>query len=88
VSHKNQSKSAGSFSYFLIHLTLTDTLKTCSFPEVDAWQVCLKLKENGILAKNTHGDIIRFAPPLTIKENQVREAAQLIIETMYSFVDW
>lgn len=55
---------------------------------MDAWQVCLKLKENGILAKNTHGDIIRFAPPLTIKENQVREAAQLIIETMYGFVDW
>ncbi|KAI6192247.1 Ornithine--oxo-acid aminotransferase [Aphelenchoides bicaudatus] len=57
-------------------------------PRVDAWQVCLKLKENGILAKNTHGDIIRFAPPLTIAENQVREASQLIIETMHSFVNW
>jgi len=57
-------------------------------PKVDAWQVCLKLKENGILAKNTHDDIIRFAPPLTIKENQIREAAQLIIETMYSFEKW
>ncbi|CAD5216280.1 unnamed protein product [Bursaphelenchus okinawaensis] len=40
--------------------------------KVDAWQVCLKLKENGLLAKNTHGDIIRFAPPLCINEEQVR----------------
>jgi len=52
---------------------------------VDAWQVCLKLRDNGLLAKNTHGHIIRFAPPLTIKEEQVREAASIIVETLRGF---
>jgi len=53
-------------------------------PKLDAWKVCLKLKENGLLAKNTHGDIIRFAPPLVINENQIREAAQIITDTIKS----
>jgi len=34
------------------------------FQAINAWDVCLKLKENGLLAKNTHKQIIRFAPPL------------------------
>ncbi|CAI5445046.1 unnamed protein product [Caenorhabditis angaria] len=51
----------------------------------DAWQVCLKLKENGLLAKNTHGDIIRFAPPLCINKQQVEEAADIIIKTITDF---
>jgi len=54
-------------------------------PKIDAWKVCLKLMENGVLAKNTHGDIIRFAPPLVINESQIREAAQIIGDTMQSF---
>ena len=54
-------------------------------PEVDAWKVCLKLKENGLLAKNTHGDIIRFAPPLVINRNEVEQAAEIISKTIHSF---
>lgn len=56
------------------------------FPEVDAWKVCLKLKENGLLAKNTHGDIIRFAPPLVITEPEIKQAANIIKETVQSFM--
>ncbi|XP_039488176.1 ornithine aminotransferase, mitochondrial [Drosophila santomea] len=50
----------------------------------DAWQVCLKLKENGLLAKPTHGDIIRFAPPLIINETQMRESIDIIKKTILS----
>ncbi|XP_016959549.1 ornithine aminotransferase, mitochondrial isoform X1 [Drosophila biarmipes] len=50
----------------------------------DAWQVCLKLKENGLLAKPTHGDIIRFAPPLVINESQMRESIDIIKNTILS----
>ncbi|KAH8360332.1 hypothetical protein KR200_002051 [Drosophila serrata] len=50
----------------------------------DAWQVCLKLKENGLLAKPTHGDIIRFAPPLVITESQMRESIDIIKGTILS----
>lgn len=52
----------------------------------DAWEVCLKLKENGLLAKPTHGDIIRFAPPLVINEEQIDECITIIKKTLYSFV--
>jgi len=50
----------------------------------DAWQVCLKLMENGLLAKPTHGDIIRFAPPLIITENQLMECVDIIRRTILS----
>ncbi|KAH8350416.1 hypothetical protein KR067_012924 [Drosophila pandora] len=50
----------------------------------DAWKVCLKLKENGLLAKPTHGDIIRFAPPLVINESQMRESIEIIKKTILS----
>lgn len=43
-----------------------------------AWDVCLKMKENGLLAKPTHDHIIRFAPPLIITEDQIREAVGII----------
>ncbi|KAK0419822.1 hypothetical protein QR680_014344 [Steinernema hermaphroditum] len=55
-------------------------------PKVNAWEVCLKLKENGLLAKNTHGDIIRFAPPLCINEHEINDAADIIIKTVQSFI--
>lgn len=48
-------------------------------PNPDAsWDICLRLKENGLLAKPTHGDKIRFAPPLVINEAQVKEAVAII----------
>lgn len=49
---------------------------------INAWDVCLKLKENGLLAKPTHGDIIRFAPPLVITEDQLGECINIIRRTI------
>lgn len=43
-----------------------------------AWKLCLELKENGLLAKPTHGDKIRFAPPLIIAEEQITESVEII----------
>lgn len=43
-----------------------------------AWKICLRMKDYGLLAKPTHGDKIRFAPPLVINEAQVREAISII----------
>ena len=51
----------------------------------DAWDVCLALKENGLLAKPTHGDIIRFAPPLIITEVQLRDCIRIIKETIAAY---
>jgi ornithine--oxo-acid transaminase len=51
----------------------------------EAWDVCLAMKENGVIAKPTHGHIIRFAPPLVITEIQLREAIGLIKETFKIF---
>lgn len=47
-----------------------------------AWDICVKLKENGLLAKPTHGNIIRFAPPLTITEEQLHECCDIIERTI------
>jgi len=52
-------------------------------PESDtAWKFCLKLKENGLLAKPTHGNIIRFAPPLVITEEQLLECCDIIEQSL------
>jgi ornithine--oxo-acid transaminase len=51
---------------------------------ISAWEVCLKLAENGLLAKPTHGDIIRFAPPLVITKEQILECAAIIRKTIES----
>ena len=51
----------------------------------EAWDVCLKLRDNGLLAKPTHGDIIRFAPPLVITEEQLMECVEIIKQTIRSF---
>ena len=47
-----------------------------------AWELCLALKENGLLAKPTHGDKIRFAPPLCITAKQVHECVEIIKKSM------
>ncbi|MEM1137621.1 MAG: ornithine--oxo-acid transaminase [Bacteroidota bacterium] len=47
-----------------------------------AWELCIKLKENGLLAKPTHGNIIRFAPPLVISEEQLHECCDIIERTV------
>jgi ornithine--oxo-acid transaminase len=50
-----------------------------------AWDVCVALKENGLLAKPTHEHIIRFAPPLVITEDQIMESVDIIKKTIASF---
>ena len=51
----------------------------------EAWDVCLKMKELGVLAKPTHGHIIRFAPPLVITETELRDAIERIKKAIASF---
>ncbi len=50
-----------------------------------AWRLCMKLKENGLLAKPTHGDKIRFAPPLVITAEQIKECAGIIEKSLAVF---
>ena len=50
-----------------------------------AWNICLKLRDNGLLAKPTHGNIIRFAPPLVMSDDQLIECVNIIINTLRSF---
>ena len=50
-----------------------------------AWDICMKLKENGLLAKPTHGNIIRFAPPLVMNEEQLLECVEIITKTLKEF---
>ena len=52
---------------------------------VEAWDVCVKLRDNGLLAKPTHDTIIRFAPPLIMTDEQLEEALNIITSTLESF---
>jgi ornithine--oxo-acid transaminase len=51
-----------------------------------AWDICVSLKENGLLAKPTHGNIIRLAPPLVMTEEQMHECCDIIERTITTFV--
>lgn len=50
-----------------------------------AWNICLKLAENGLLAKPTHGNIIRFAPPLVMNEEELIDCVRIITSTLKEF---
>ena len=50
-----------------------------------AWNICMALRENGLLAKPTHGNIIRFAPPLVMNEEQLLDCISIIIKTLKQF---
>ncbi|MBL4669276.1 MAG: ornithine--oxo-acid transaminase [Flavobacteriales bacterium] len=50
-----------------------------------AWDICMKLRDNGLLAKPTHGNIIRFAPPLVMTEEQLMECVAIITKTISEF---
>ena len=50
-----------------------------------AWNICLKLRDNGLLAKPTHGNIIRFAPPLVMTEEQIQDCCDIIERTILEF---
>jgi ornithine--oxo-acid transaminase len=51
----------------------------------EAWDVCLEMAKNGVLAKPTHGHIIRFAPPLVITEEELRDAIACIKKSILAF---
>ena len=68
------------------------SLRQCFFSAIPSlllmvatWYVCLKMRDLGVLAKPTHQHIIRFAPPLVITEQQLREAMELIKQAIKSF---
>lgn len=61
-------------------LVINDTAESTT-----AWDLCLALKENGLLAKPTHGNIIRFAPPLVITEGELRHCLEIIKQTITNF---
>jgi ornithine--oxo-acid transaminase len=50
-----------------------------------AWDICMALRDNGLLAKPTHGDKIRFAPPLIITQEQMEECCDIIEKTILEF---
>jgi len=50
-----------------------------------AWDICVRLAENGLLAKPTHGNIIRFAPPLVMTEAQIHECCDIIEHVIAEF---
>ena len=50
-----------------------------------AWNICMKMKDNGLIAKPTHGNIIRFAPPLVISETEVDESCEIIEQSIKEF---
>lgn len=50
-----------------------------------AWEICMKLRDNGLLAKPTHGNIIRFAPPLVMTKEELLDCVSIIIKTLTAF---
>ena len=56
------------------------------FIECDAWDLCLHLRDHGLLAKPTHGDKIRFAPPLNITKEQILECCSLIDKAVHAIM--
>ena len=65
----------------LLNALLINDLESSS----TAWDICIKLSENGLLAKPTHGNIIRFAPPLVITEEELLDCCRIISETIKNF---
>lgn len=64
---------------------LLNAIVVKEFHGKDAWDFCLKLKANGLLAKPTHGDKIRFAPPLVINDDQMDMCIEIIRKTVDTF---
>jgi ornithine--oxo-acid transaminase len=54
--------------------------------ESDAWEICLHLRDHGLLAKPTHGDKIRFAPPLNITKDQMLECCSIISNAIHALM--
>jgi len=70
--HIEQIRGKGLLNAIVIHQTHDGA----------AWDLCMELKENGLLAKPTHGNKIRFAPPLIINETQMDECLEIIEDSL------
>ena len=66
---------------------LLNAIKIEPFNGKKAWDVCIKMRDNGLLAKQTHEHIIRFAPPLVIKEDQLDAAVEIIERSIKELMD-
>jgi ornithine--oxo-acid transaminase len=64
---------------------LLNAIEINEHPDKQAWDLCLRLADKGLLAKPTHGNIIRFAPPLVITEEQIKDCARIITEVVEAF---
>ena len=65
---------------------LLNAIEINDSPDSDtAWNICVRLKENGLLAKPTHGNIIRFAPPLVMNEDQLNACCDIIESTILEY---
>ena len=75
------------YSSCLCILNVVSTYDLCIYvcTGIDAWEVCLRLRDNGLIAKPTHGDKIRFTPPLVITESELMECVDIIKSTLDSF---
>ena len=64
---------------------LLDALVVNEIGGVTAWDICMRMRDHGLLAKPTQGNVIRFAPPLIMTEAQMRECIDIIRTTLLSF---
>lgn len=69
----------------LLNAVIIEPRKASDGSPKTAWELCLLLRDNGLLAKPTHGDIIRFAPPLVITEEQLLECCRIIALSVRQF---
>ncbi len=69
----------------LLNAVIIDPRETTDGSKKTAWELCLLLRDNGLLAKPTHGDIIRFAPPLVMTEEQLMECCNIIALSIRQF---
>ncbi len=69
----------------LLNAVVIESRKAADGSPKTAWELCLLLRDNGLLAKPTHGDIIRFAPPLVITEEQLLECCRIIALSVKQF---
>ncbi|MBK7298910.1 MAG: ornithine--oxo-acid transaminase [Flavobacteriales bacterium] len=69
----------------LLNAVVIESRKAADGSPKTAWELCLMLRDNGLLAKPTHGDIIRFAPPLVITEEQLMDCCRIIALSVKQF---
>ncbi|TAF75440.1 MAG: ornithine--oxo-acid transaminase [Bacteroidetes bacterium] len=81
----NKLKSKYNFIKLVRGRGLLNAIVIKESDKINAWDICIKFAENGLLAKPTHGNIIRFAPPLVINEKQLLECIAIIDKSLSFF---